>query len=177
MTNHKMPLAWNDNSLGLNPKQMLADYRFRPIRGGFICEFPDYAFQSTLPHELATMLVEDGAADGTVEIKWRNRGVVERYESLRALVAYFHTHLQNQSLKFPDGRLQTIFRKASHGLRPDVQDWWRNTLSEESRPWRFRHYVFPPNRRRANKVVMEFLEFASDADLSVFKLRWPELWS
>jgi hypothetical protein len=176
MTNQKMPLAWNDNSLGLNPKRMLADYRFRPIRGGFTCEFSDYAFQSTGPHDLATLLVEDGAADGTLEIRSRPTGVVERYESLYALAARSRTHLQNQSLKIPNNRLRTMFRTFSHGLRPDVQEWWSNTLSEKSRAWRFREYSFSPNRRRATKTVREFLDFDTDADLSAFKLRWPELW-
>jgi hypothetical protein len=171
-----MPLSWSDNRLALNPKQMFTDYRFRPIRGGFICQFPYYAFQSTRPHELATMLVEDGAADGTAEIRSRPNGVVERYESLHALAAHSRTHFQNQSLRIPDNRLQTMFRTSSHGLRPDVQEWWSNTLSEKSRAWRFREYSFSPNVRRARKIVREFLDFDTDADMTAFKLAWPELW-
>jgi hypothetical protein len=155
---------------------MITTYRFRPVRGGFTFEFPSYAFQESRPHELATLLVKHGAEDGTVEIRWRHTGVVERYESLHGAAACFRTHLKNEALKIRGDRLQTLFAKTGRGLRPDVREWWENTLSVGSRPWRLRQYFFSPSTRRATKSICEFLEFGSDADTVAFKLRWPELW-
>jgi hypothetical protein len=178
MTIHKMPIAWSDNRLALNPKQLVAGYRFRPTRDGFVYESPNRELRAVERYELAACLVDDGVEDGTVEIRWRSSGMVERFESLHGMAALLRTQLQRRSLNIPRERLQTLFRKSGRGLKPDVQEWWDDTFKDSpSRAWHLRQYLFSPNARRANRMVTTFLEFATDADMLVFKFRWPELWS
>jgi hypothetical protein len=174
MSIHKMPLAWSDNRLARNPEQMITTYQFQPVRGGFVCEFPDHEYKSFCPYKLADLLVADGLEDGTVQFKRGRQWPIEREESLHGMAAL--SRISNRRLIIPHDRISTLFRKSCHRLRPDVQEWWDDTLGAGSRAWRVRRYSFQ-SPRRVTKLVGEFLEFGSDADMLAFKFRWPELWS
>jgi hypothetical protein len=176
MSIHKWPLAWSDNRLAHNPQQPITTYRFQPARGGYICEFADRIYKSRSLNALAGLLVVNGLEDGTVHFRRREDLFVRRHESLYGMVARLKCQHRHRSLRIPPQRLQTLFAKSGRGLLPDVQSWWNDTLSPQSRPWRLREYLFPLNAMRAHRIVTEFLQFDSDTDMLAFKLRWPELW-
>jgi hypothetical protein len=176
MSIHKWPLAWSDNRLAHNPQQLISTYHFQPVHGGYICEFFDHVYKSRSLNTLADLLVTDGLEDGTVQFKRREDLFVRRHESLYGMVAKLKCQHRHRSLRIPPQRLQTLFTKSGRGLRPNVQSWWNDTLSPNSRPWRLREYLFPLNASRAHRIVSEFLDFDTNADLTAFKLRWPELW-
>ena len=167
--NRKMPLAWANTSLAHNPAQMITNYRFQSDRDGVVCEFSDHEFRAALATELATMLVEDGVEDGTVQFDTGD-GVIERVDSLHSIAAFART--RSCPLRIPPDRLASLFMKSGRGLRPEVQEWWGDTLGPQSQPWRVRRYRFPPGCCRARKVIETFFEFASDADMVAFRLRW-----
>jgi hypothetical protein len=171
-----MPLPWSDNRLAFHPRQLVTNYRFRCNRDRALCDFPDYSFRAADHNELADVLQKDGNGDGTVQVEWEHNGIVERYESLYGMASRFRTKLQRADLNIPQDRLRALFTKSGRGLRPDVRQWWGETLSSTSRPWRLRRYVMLGRTHQAHKIVEEFLEFGTDADLVMFKFRWPELW-
>jgi hypothetical protein len=172
----KMPLRWSDSRLSRNPKQMTTDYRFQSMRSAVVCEFVDCKFQATGPYELAANLVSDGVEDGTVQMNSGSRGVIiERFESLHGMAARWRS-IQLGTLDIPSGRLATLFTKTGRGCRPDVTQWWNDTLSSTSHAWRLRRYLFAPTWQKARKFVDEVVEFSSVTDMIAFKLRFPELW-
>jgi hypothetical protein len=176
MPNYKFPLAWSDNRLAHNLQQMITAYRFQPVGSSYICEFTDHIYKARSLNSLADLLVANGLEDGTVQFRRRQDLFVRRHESLYGMVTKFKCQHRHRSLRIHPQRLQTIFTNSGRGLKPDVQIWWNDTLGPASRPWRLREYLFPLNASRAHRIVEEFLEFGTDADMLAFKMRWPELW-
>jgi hypothetical protein len=176
MPTRAMPLPWSNNNLALHPRQLVTNYRFRCSPNCALCDFPDYSFRAADHTELADVLQKDGNCDGTVQVEWEHNGSTARYESLYGMAAEFRTKLQRADLNIPQHQLRTLFTKSGRGLRPDVLQWWADTLSSTSRPWRLRRYVMLGRTRQARRIVEEFLEFGSETDMIAFKLRWPELW-
>jgi hypothetical protein len=169
MSAYKMPLAWRDHRLGFDPQKTVTDYRFDREGNGFVCNVSGRVFKAPRPSELADLLTTSGLADGTVEFDgW----YIDRIDSVHGMAVHLKTEAQNASLAIPQQHLSTLFRKSGRGLRPDVSEWWNDTLSPQSRPWRLRHYEFSRQGGRARRKFIDFIEFASDADMLVFKLRW-----
>jgi hypothetical protein len=169
-----MPLAWSDNRLAHHMNQMVADYQFQTVGDVTTSELRGCRIQAATPDELANLLVAiGGLIDGTVQVTLTNRYLWERHESLHGMAARFRTRGQAEWINIQPGRLATLFVKSGRGLRPDVQQWWDETISPMSRTWRLRCYVGSPYWCRPYaKLVEEVLELHTDADMLAFKFRW-----
>lgn len=174
----KMPLRWSDNRLATPAQEMTTTYRFEACSTGMICRLVDYEYRAKDANRLAALLVKEELPDGTVQFSEKNpyHTDVHLSESLHGMAALWRC--QRSRLKIPRDRLKAFFSKSARGLQPEVTEWWTDTLNPLSRPWRVRRYSYPANgygipfRRRAKKVIEECLDFASDQDMIMFKLRW-----
>ena len=174
----KMPLPWSDNRLSTPAPEMITSYRFERYSGGMVSRFIDFEYRAKDANRLATKLVEAGFPDGTVQFPGPVAFVntVHCTESLHGMAALWRC--RRSLLKIPRSLLKSFFSKSGRGLRPDMKEWWSDTLNPASRPWRVRRYSYPVSdaglslRRRAKTVIDECLDFASDQDMLMFKMRW-----